>query len=93
MQSNEANPEVKEDQDQIVEEAKKENNTTWAKEVNEEEANELWTKIKNIGQLDPNTSSNWGGSIIFLRRYVNQALERIQQGPKKLIDPYNEFLE
>ena len=61
--------------------------------MNEEEANELWTKIRNIGQLDPKTSSNWGGSIIFLKRYVNQALERIQQGPKELIDPYNEFLE
>lgn len=30
---------------------------------------------------------------MFLKRYVSQALERIQIGPKTLVDPYKEFLQ
>lgn len=49
--------------------------------------------FKRIAGLNPIQSSNYGGSITFLTKYVKQAIERIEQGPKKNINPEEEFYQ
>jgi len=49
-------------------------------------------KFKQISKLGQDSSAKWGGSINFLSRYVTQALKRIKDGPKKLVDPEIEFI-
>ena len=49
-------------------------------------------KFKQISKLGQDSSAKWGGSINFLSRYVTQALKRINDGPKKLVDPEIEFI-
>ena len=46
-----------------------------------------------MAKLTQKASSNWGGSITFLQKYVSLALKRIKKGPQKLVDPKQEYID
>lgn len=49
--------------------------------------------FSKVAQLNPMQSANYGGSISFLTKYVKQAVERISNGPRKYVDPAEEFYQ
>ena len=46
-----------------------------------------------VSQLNPMQSANYGGSISFLTKYVKNAVERIENGPKNYVNPEDEFYQ
>lgn len=51
----------------------------------------LQDTLDQISKLKSESCAKWGGSITFLKRYVEQALKKIRAGPRKYVDPAEEF--
>lgn len=48
--------------------------------------------MKKVTQIDPDISSKWSGSLTFLKKYVSKVMKRIDEGPRILSDPSEEFI-
>lgn len=53
---------------------------------------EFTSQITQLVGLKSQSSEKWGGSITFLQKYVHAAHSRIQRGPRRLVDPKDEFI-
>jgi hypothetical protein len=50
-------------------------------------------RFKAIANLDASKSNSWRGSFNFLSKYVTAAVQRIEKGPQKNVDPQQKFIE
>lgn len=58
----------------------------------EEKQPSISKDIAKIAKLNTEISQHWGGSITYLQKYVSLAKKRIDAGPRKWIDPYDQFV-
>ena len=52
----------------------------------------MFKEIKNLLNLDADSSSRWSGSLTFLKKYVGSAINRIEQGPRSPPDDPNQVI-
>mmetsp|Transcript_1584 Transcript_1584/g.2788 ORF Transcript_1584/g.2788 Transcript_1584/m.2788 type:complete len:266 (-) Transcript_1584:104-901(-) len=54
---------------------------------------DLSLEILHLTQLKIDFCSKMGGSLTFLRKYVSHAIKRLRRGPRRWVDPEQDFIE
>ena len=49
--------------------------------------------VRDLESLEVDHMPKWGGSLLFLKKYVTKAIEHLRRGPREWRDPEVEFIE
>ena len=59
----------------------------------EEKQPDISRDVAKLATLNTEISQHWGGSITYLQKYMSLAKKKVDAGPRKWIDPYEEFVQ